>query len=407
MDEYTEGSVSMGMCGLATESTARQTSRGSLRRHGGGNFCNDSRYGVTGLGIFVSAAVHACTRSETDVFGDFRPSRGPKQPILLPCGATRHPLLPAAWLVTAARGLEFLFPLPCRLARRPRQVLPSSRWPHGLAYQNNDKHDSGTMARPQKGDLMSIALLSPRLSTAEVSAVAQVMSSLYAEHPVADDTVLATLMAEMNGLSANLAAAIGRQADTSQLKLSVGQLDKACRSFHSLLKHYVQSSDATMSAGAKQLMVVLAAHGGLGMLHYGSLAKLGKVKALLTELDEPASASLIAQLPHAAESVADVRQRCTDLTSCLATLSGNQSAQTDQQPAYLIKKQVVELLNKRIVVYVNGKLIEDAEAYATFAAAANALIARGNSRVYATKKGDDETSGSVTATTEPQVGIAG
>lgn len=94
---------------------------------------------------------------------------------------------------------------------------------------------------------MKITSLSKQLSTAEVAAVAQVMSELYSSgQPVAKDAFLANLMTELNSLSVNLATAIDRRAEKSLLSESVSKLDASCRAFNSLLKHYMQSSDLTM-----------------------------------------------------------------------------------------------------------------------------------------------------------------
>lgn len=255
---------------------------------------------------------------------------------------------------------------------------------------------------------MIITSLSKQLSTAEVAAVAQIMFELYGSgQPVAKDAFLANLMTELNSLSVNLATAIDRRAEKSLLSESVSKLDASCRAFNSLLKHYVQSSDLTMKLCAKQLTEVLKRHGGMRMLNQGSFAKVGKVEALLADLAAESVESLVRQLPRAAESVAEIGNCCNDVEQCIAAETGKNAQLGSLLPAGQIKSQLLQLINGRLVVYLKGKVIESPDNYTQFANNVVALIAKANSRVYANKKSDAETSGSEPANTEPQIGIAG
>ena len=255
---------------------------------------------------------------------------------------------------------------------------------------------------------MKITSLSKQLSTAEVAAVAQIMSELYSSgQPVAKDAFLANLMTELNSLSVNLATAIDRRAEKSLLSESVSKLDASCRAFNSLLKHYMQSSDLTMKLCAKQLAEVLKKHGGMRMLNHGSLAKVGKVEALLADLASESVESLVRQLPRAAESVAEMGKCCNDVEQCIAVETGKNAQQGSLLPAGQIKSQLLQLINGRLIVYLKGKAIENPDNYTQFANNVVALIAKANSRVYANKKSDAETSGSEPGNTEPQIGIAG
>lgn len=202
-------------------------------------------------------------------------------------------------------------------------------------------------------------------SVAKISEVAMSIISAFDKQPIAD-VKLNQLIDELRQKSAEMTTAIKRAKTLSNLSELDAVRDQQWIAIVHLVDGYTYSPFAPVRDAAKRFNAVIERYGaGLAYENYASeSAHLESALEDFAATDLVAAQALLSGVP---ELVQQLRQAQTAFHDARVQFGQTQAEEDNFVAASTIKKEVVNIINNKIILYLSAMLILDAQTYERFA----------------------------------------
>ncbi|MDE7141081.1 MAG: hypothetical protein K2O09_10080 [Treponemataceae bacterium] len=197
---------------------------------------------------------------------------------------------------------------------------------------------------------------------------------------VAKDAALATIMGEVETLSAKITTAIKADKVSRSLEDADSKRDEAIRSLGTLLAGYGAIPIAAKKAAAEKLLATYDKY-GKSIVSETYARESSLIESMLEDFTAESLADAIKSLDGVADLIASLRAAQDEFNAANDTAT---AALTEKgESAYAIKKPLLAAINEKLVPYLTAMAAVSAE-YADFAAKADVEVSKANASV--TKK---------------------
>ena len=200
----------------------------------------------------------------------------------------------------------------------------------------------------------------------EVDAVSMRMIGAYKNTTLSSDAHLPKIYNELEPKSAMLTVAINRWKVESVLEIKDEVRDDKGRALFFMVMGYVHHPDPAVKAAAQKVEKVLENY-GLSILGESYAVESSLVNSLLADLAKPKLQDAIAALSGLAEVVAELQVAQTDFEETRIAYEEEKAKEGTLENATTIKKEVVAIINDKLVVYLRAMILVDEATFGDFA----------------------------------------
>jgi hypothetical protein len=214
----------------------------------------------------------------------------------------------------------------------------------------------------------------------EVDAACMRIIGAYQNTSLSTDVHLAAMFSVLEPLSVSLSGSINRITAESNLEEKDEERDEPLRSLFYLVAGFLHHPDATIRAAAEKVNAVIERY-GMGITKESYAVESSLVTSMLKDLAQPKLQDAIALLSGCAEIIAALQLAQTAFETARIAYEEEKADDSTQQSASEIKVEVLELVNKKIVVYLRAMEVVDVETFGAFARTVAEIIADNNQAV--------------------------
>ena len=235
---------------------------------------------------------------------------------------------------------------------------------------------------------MSIQTLIANSRTTEVDGVATQLIRGYDGSTLNFDPNMEHIFGELKPAEVLLNAAIRRMKEKSEAKAFDETRDDKIDAFYYLLLSFSHHPNEAIQTAALYLLDIFNNY-GLEMKVESLTRESSLINSLLADLSKPKAVTNIALLPQCDTYVAALQTAQADFEANRLGFEEAQAEEGTLENATLLKRQVVELVNKKLVPYLNVmEQINDAS-YGAYARTVAEIIAANNEVVKKRKNKTD------------------
>lgn len=200
------------------------------------------------------------------------------------------------------------------------------------------------------------------------------------ETALKNEPFLKPLFAEMRTLWEKITDAIHRDRISSDLKKADDVRDNAVISLFKAIDGYAHISVDALRQPAERLNKILAKFGTrITRENYSTESSL--IEALLSDLHSDEAITDVGALAGIEETIADVRSAQDDFTAKRVAYEKTVAAQQHRESASVLKKPLLELINKKLLPYLDTMKMADPTKYTVLADASAQAVADTNSAI--------------------------
>ena len=213
----------------------------------------------------------------------------------------------------------------------------------------------------------------------EVNDVATRMSGVFQTSGLTD-AILTAHFTILNAANLELSKAIRRSKAESDLEAKDEVRDQAVRSLYYLIKGFTHHPVAVINESALLLLSVFDNY-GLSLTQESYTTESSLISSMLLEFQKPEYAMHIANLSGCAELLQSVTTAQSDFEQARIAYETEKAQDGMVANATEIKKQVVEIVNNKIGIYLLAMEHLVGAAFDVFAATCATIIAENNEQV--------------------------
>ena len=225
--------------------------------------------------------------------------------------------------------------------------------------------------------------LNSHARTTEVDDVSDRLIAVYDAHPaLAADPFLAATFGEIRTQSHGITEAIKRDRALSELDSADALRDDRVRDLRDIIRGYRALPLPAQSKAAVALWIIFAKY-GMKMTRENYASESSLIESLLLDLSTAEAQLHIDALAGMPEAIAALRSAQTDFTAKRIAYETHLAHGAEGLNASEIRKTLLELINGRLLTYIDTMVMVDRAKYASFAAIVekviddtNAVIAR-------------------------------
>jgi hypothetical protein len=219
----------------------------------------------------------------------------------------------------------------------------------------------------------------------ETDAVAARIGGAYEKSGPESDTRLNEMITDLREKRARLLEAIKRAKAESDLEEKDEVRDNGLRSLVYLVQGFTHHPDPAVKAAAVKVDDVLDRY-GLSVTDESYSTESSLINSLLTDLAKPNMQEAIAALSGCAELIAALRAAQDDFEQARIAYEAEKAQEGTEANATTLKKDVTDIINNRIVVYLNAMMLVDDAAYGAFGRTVAEIIDENNEMVKRRRK---------------------
>ncbi len=203
---------------------------------------------------------------------------------------------------------------------------------------------------------MKLNKISTSSKVTEIDAVTKQIVTLYEGSAVLSDQHLAAMMAELKQLSQKIASAIYTSVSESTLAEKDDARDEAVQNFNNYLKglQYHPAQEVREAAG---VVLALFNEFGIALVNAAYSVESSLIDSLLENLGTVEMQSEIAKLPGMAELVTAIAMTQQAFAEAYIAYTEQKVEEKKRVSATEIKREIVALINGKIVVYLRAMAI--------------------------------------------------
>lgn len=213
----------------------------------------------------------------------------------------------------------------------------------------------------------------------EVNDVATRMSGAFKNSGLTDQYLVSTFTA-LDAGNTKLTLSIKRSKAESDLETMDEVRDDKDRSLYYLLLGFSHHPTKKIKEAA-QLLLKLFNNYGLVILSESYATESSLLSSLLLDLAKPEYQEAISALSGCAELIADLQAAQTDFEKARIAYEAEKAKDGMQDNATLVKKEVLGIINDKIVIYLRAMVQVDPATYGVFTSTCAQVIADNNEQV--------------------------
>ncbi len=211
----------------------------------------------------------------------------------------------------------------------------------------------------------------------EVDAVSMRLIGAYQSTTLNTDPHLSAMFTSLESLSASLTAAINRSKAESDLEAKDEVRDNQVRALYYLVTGFLHHPDTNIQAAAETVNKVFEKY-GLAITGESYATESSLIASLLEDLSKQKLLDAIALLSGCAEIIVALRTAQEEFETARITYEQEKAEESIQANATAVKKEVLALVNEKLVVYMRAMEVVDVETYGAFARVMAEIIADNN-----------------------------
>ena len=201
--------------------------------------------------------------------------------------------------------------------------------------------------------------------TTELDAITARIIAAYLSSTLGSDINLKSIIDSVQPLATNLNQAINRIKSESELEEFDEDRDQGARSFYYLILGFTHHPDETIKNAALKIMDVLN-HYGLQILNESYATETFLLNSLFLELAKPLMQEAMALVSGAVESLAALQASQNSFEANHLAYEQNKAQEGTYANATAIKKEVIKLINGKLVVYLKAMAMVNNADYGSF-----------------------------------------
>ncbi|MGD9993343.1 MAG: DUF6261 family protein [Salinivirgaceae bacterium] len=225
--------------------------------------------------------------------------------------------------------------------------------------------------------------------TTEVAATSTRLVEAYKSSGLTTDAYLPNMFTTLGDLTNTLTAAIRRTKVESELETKDEARDQPVRAMNLLIKANTAHPDAEIRAAALKLGKVIDKY-GLKIINESFATESALINSLLGDLAAPEMQAAIALLPGCAEILASLQTAQSEFDTARVAYEAERARESTQANASELKKEVLALINDKLVQYLRAMEALNDATYGEFARTVATIIADNNIVVKKRRKGEEE-----------------
>lgn len=195
-----------------------------------------------------------------------------------------------------------------------------------------------------------------------------------------DDPYLASTFTTLNAENLKLTQVIRRTKAESELEAKDELRDDKVRALYYLLKGFLHHPTPEIRLTAQALMDIFNKY-GLAITGESYATESSLIFSLLLDLAAPEYQEAIAALSGCAELITQLNNAQGDFEEARLAYETEKAKEGMVENASTVKKQVVSIINDKIVVYLRAMIEVNPDSYTAFAAICTQIIADNNEQV--------------------------
>lgn len=211
----------------------------------------------------------------------------------------------------------------------------------------------------------------------EVDAASMRIIGAYKTTGLNTDPHLAGMFDALEPKSAMLTAAINRSKAESDLETKDEIRDEQVRALYYLITGFLHHPNADIRTAAQKVDKVFEKY-GVRITGESYATESSLITSMLEDLLKQNLVDAIALLSGCAEIIAALQTAQTNFETARISYEQEKAEESTKQNATAIKKEVLTLINDKIVVYMRAMEIVDEESYGSFARTIAEIIADNN-----------------------------
>lgn len=204
---------------------------------------------------------------------------------------------------------------------------------------------------------------------------------------IADDSFLRDIFLEMQRLTTEITTSIMFAKTKSQLADADKVRNEAIRSFAGLIKGYSTMRLEKISAPAKRLRKIFNKY-GVNVTRKNYDAKSSLIDSLLGDLAADDVRNDINQLQYVADVISDIREAEVVFKQKIVEYDSCKCRESKVEPATNLRRQLLELINNRLIGYLLTMEMMKNEKYYKFIGEIEEAVNRTNNEIRAHSKND-------------------
>jgi len=213
-----------------------------------------------------------------------------------------------------------------------------------------------------------------------VDAAATRMVGAYEKTSLSSDAFLADVFAQIKAILAYFVAAINRMKAESNLEEKDEVRDNALRALNYMLLGYLHNPAQSIREAAQKLEKVFE-HYGVSITGESYATESSLVNSMLEDFSKPNLQDAIAALPGCAEQISALQTAQDDFEAARIAYEEEKASESTEKNATELKKEVVKLVNDKLVVYLRAMMQVDGATYGSFARTIGEIVADNNETV--------------------------
>ncbi|MBU0475574.1 MAG: hypothetical protein KKF62_15605 [Bacteroidetes bacterium] len=198
--------------------------------------------------------------------------------------------------------------------------------------------------------------------TTEVNSVVSRIIFEYEKTEWSSDTHLTGVFNLLKGKNEILTDSINRIKANSNLKEKDKIRDEKVRSVHYLILGFMHSPDLAIKSAAQEVYKMYE-HFGLGIINQSYATASSLIHALLLEFSNASLQPSIVALPGLSQLIEELTTAQSEFDAASVIYDEEKAAEGTKENASKIKKEVLSLVNDKLVVYLRAMIQVDEAKY--------------------------------------------
>lgn len=216
--------------------------------------------------------------------------------------------------------------------------------------------------------------LDSRVRITETDDISDRLILLYDKHPnLAADLFLDRIFNRMRTQSLHITEAIKHNRMQSKLGAADALRNQKLRRLRDILNGYRAMPVPAQSMAANALWAVFSKY-GVKIVYRNYASKSSLLESLLLDFAEPGAQTHVGMLPGMAEALSELRQAQSDFTAERIAYETYWAHAAKEKTASELKKTLLELINDKLLLYVETIRMVDPDNYTSFAATVEQII---------------------------------
>jgi len=232
---------------------------------------------------------------------------------------------------------------------------------------------------------MRIEKLLYNCRNSEANATTDRVSDAYHQGTLAGNAALDTIFGEIDPKNQELTTAIKRMKAESDLEVKDEQRDADHHALYHLVYGATFNPDTAVQTAALKVFKVLENY-GLSVTQENYDTESSYLESLLSDLSKANLQDSIAAITGCADLITKLQTSQDAFTAARLSFQQEQAQEGELANATSLKKQLVSLLNDKLVAFLNGMVVADSATYSEYATTVNQIISVTNETVRKRKK---------------------